>query len=73
MHTFRFYEGSTTCSDYSLSISENIVLELVEEIPGHKNYKLYYDNWFISIPSVEKEQARGIWSVGTIIEYRIPN
>lgn len=33
-----------------LGASSNIVLDLAQSIPEHKGYRLYYDNWFTSVP-----------------------
>ncbi|KAJ8868173.1 hypothetical protein PR048_031982 [Dryococelus australis] len=73
MHLFRIYEGDSTFTDIGIRISGNIVIELARTIPEHKNYKLYFDNWFSSISLAKELQDRGICCVGTIQENKIPN
>ncbi|KAJ8889727.1 hypothetical protein PR048_009228 [Dryococelus australis] len=72
-HSFQIYEDDSTCTNFGIRISGNIVIELASTIPEHKKYKLYFDNWFSSISLAEQLQDKGIWCVGTIRENSIPN
>ncbi|KAJ8878155.1 hypothetical protein PR048_022622 [Dryococelus australis] len=73
MHLFRIYEVDSSCTDFGIEISGNIIIELASTIHEHRNYKLYFDNWFSSISLAKQLQDKGIWCVGTIWENRIPN
>ncbi|KAK8388240.1 hypothetical protein O3P69_020256 [Scylla paramamosain] len=36
-----------------------------------KNHKLYFDNWFTSVPLIEHVASRGIWCSGTVQARRL--
>ena len=55
-----------------LGPSSNIVLHLAESIPAFKNHKLYFDNWFTSLPLISHLASRGIWCTGTVQARRLP-
>ena len=55
-----------------LKPSSNSVLHLTESIPCMKNHKLYFDNWFTSLPLIEHLACRGIWCCGTVQQRRLP-
>ena len=54
IHDFITYSGriEVLAADIapSLGASSNIALHLSQIIPDNKNFKLYFDNWFTSIP-----------------------
>ncbi|CAL4070052.1 unnamed protein product, partial [Meganyctiphanes norvegica] len=54
-----------------LKPSSNSVLQLAESIPGMKNHKLYFDNWFTSVPLIRHLATRGIWCAGTVQANRL--
>lgn len=54
-----------------LGISGNIVLRLTKNLADHKDYKMYFENWFASVQLVEMLKERGIWAVGTIRKDRM--
>lgn len=56
-----------------LGPSSNAVLHLVQHIPFHKNHKLFFDNWFTSVPLVSYLASKGIWCCGTVQARRIPS
>lgn len=56
-----------------LNPSSNAVLHLAECIPPFKNHKLYFDNWFTSVPLLDHLASRGIWCSGTVQHKRLPN
>lgn len=71
VYDFRVYEGaSTKVTNHGLGISGNIVLELVETLPQNQNFKLFFDNWFSSVPLVEALTEKGFQCIGTIRENR---
>lgn len=56
-----------------LGASSNVVMRLARIIPRHMNYRLYFDNYFTSIPLLGYLAKEGILSLGTIRRNRIPN
>ena len=49
-----------------LGSTANRVLWLIQNVPRHKNYELYMDNYFNSIPLMNELRKIGIHSMGTI-------
>ena len=47
MYDFFLYSGSVNGQKCSGSY---VVLKLLETLPKHKNFKIFFDNWFCSIP-----------------------
>ncbi|CAG4993290.1 unnamed protein product [Parnassius apollo] len=58
-----------------LGASSNVVIRMARDTPCHQNYRLYYDNYFISLPLLEYLAKQGILSIlsGTIHRNRIPD
>ena len=44
-----------------LGASSNFVLHLAQSIPPHRNHKLFFDNWFTSLPFVTYLAKQIIW------------
>ncbi|KAG5863895.1 hypothetical protein JTB14_033307 [Gonioctena quinquepunctata] len=55
-----------------IGASGNIVLRLASIIPKHKNYLLFFDNWFTSMKLLTTLQMDGIYFLDTIRKDRIP-
>lgn len=55
-----------------LGSSANVVVRLCREIPKNKNHKVYYDNYYTSLPLQVYLAEHGILSVGTVRRNRIP-
>lgn len=66
MNDFIIYEGKGTAHGYGFGISSDIVIDLVKGLPGHKNHKLFFDNWFTSLCLVKKLKCKGFLCVGTV-------
>jgi hypothetical protein len=66
MYDFELYVGKGTCEDYGLGFSSDIVMMLCANLPEDLNYKIYFDNWFTSIPLLDALKKRGLWATGTI-------
>lgn len=49
-----------------LRISSYVVVRLAQTIPRHRNHKLFFDNWFSSIPLMTYLAKEGIHCLGTI-------
>lgn len=56
-----------------LGPSSNFVARLAGVIPYYLNYKLYYDNYYTSIPLMVYLTKMGIHSVGTVRRNRLKN
>ncbi|CAK1594464.1 unnamed protein product [Parnassius mnemosyne] len=56
-----------------LGASSNVIVRLSREIPRNQNYRLYFDNYFTSLPLLEYLSQNGILSLGTIRRNRIPD
>ncbi|TKS75693.1 PiggyBac transposable element-derived protein 3 [Collichthys lucidus] len=52
--------------------SGNVVLRLAQPIPKKQNYKLFFDNWFTSVPLVLTLAQQGIRCTGTVRANRLP-
>lgn len=74
IHNFEVYTGKITSAPgkEDIGASGNIVLRLAAIIPQHKNYLLFFDNWFTSIKLLTSLYKDGIYSLGTIRKDRIP-
>ena len=49
----------------------DVVLQLAASLPSHQNFKIYADNFFTSVPLVEKLMERGMHYVGTVRPNRL--
>ncbi|CAI6352914.1 unnamed protein product [Macrosiphum euphorbiae] len=49
----------------NMSVSSNVVLRMSNFIPRHCNYKIFFDNWFTSIPLLIYLHKEGILPIGT--------
>uniref|UniRef100_A0A8C3A2I5 PiggyBac transposable element-derived protein domain-containing protein n=1 Tax=Cyclopterus lumpus TaxID=8103 RepID=A0A8C3A2I5_CYCLU len=73
-HNFEIYTGRVVQPPELADIgaSGNVVLRLAQPIPKHENYKLFFDNWFTSVPLVLTLAQQGIHSIGTVRCNRLP-
>lgn len=49
-----------------LGASSNVVARLTHSVPDNVNHKIYFDNWFTSVPLQVHLAKRGILSLGTV-------
>lgn len=74
-YRFEIYNGAGDnkklpgCPD--LGSSANVVIRLSQTVPDFKNYIIYFDNFYTSIPLLVYLRARGIYSLGTIRVNRV--
>ncbi|KAL3224703.1 hypothetical protein MRX96_049448 [Rhipicephalus microplus] len=66
MHDFIIYECKGTARDNRFGISADIVIDLVKDFPENRNHKLFFDNWFSSLPLVDELKRKGFLSAGTV-------
>ena len=73
IHDFEIYSGKIAPPENTVDLgaSSNIVLRLAQNIPSNKNYLLYFDNWFTSIPLVCELANRKIYCLGTVRANRL--
>jgi hypothetical protein len=56
-----------------LGASANVVVRLSRCIPKNVNHKVYFDNYYTSVPLEIYLYKQGILSLGTIRKNRLPN
>ncbi|KAJ8945103.1 hypothetical protein NQ314_009316 [Rhamnusium bicolor] len=59
--------------EHDLGSSANIVLRLCRNVPHHQNYKVYFDNFYASIPLAVHLAKCGLLCLGTMRRLRISN
>jgi len=67
---FDVYQGGDG-SRSELGQGADVVLKLCDSLTPHCNYKVYADNFFTSVPLIEKLLERGIHYVGTVRPNRL--
>ncbi|XP_047144588.1 piggyBac transposable element-derived protein 1-like [Hydra vulgaris] len=75
VHNFEIYTGSIgTCPNQpDLKASGNIVLILLQNIPRKRWHKLYFDNWYTSLPLVKLLHTQGNTCLETVRSNRLLN
>ena len=68
---FDVYQGGDG-NRSELEQGADVVLHLAASLPSHQNFKIYADNFFTSVPLVEKLMERGMHYVGTVRPNRLP-
>ena len=72
IYDFLVYIGrGTVNNNRGLGIGCEVVLKLAECLPKDKNYKLFFDNWFTSLPLLVELKKKGILGTGTIRQNRM--
>ncbi|MGH0136958.1 UNVERIFIED_CONTAM: hypothetical protein FKN15_037495 [Acipenser sinensis] len=73
-HNFEVYTGKVVQPPELADVgaSGNVVLRLAQPVPKHKNYKLYFDNWFCGVPLQLHLAHQGIQCLGIICSNRLP-
>ncbi|KAK2720491.1 hypothetical protein QYM36_004393 [Artemia franciscana] len=54
-----------------LGVGADFVLRLARGIPKHKNYKLFFDNWFSSLDLAQIQSDQGILTLATVRASRL--
>lgn len=73
-HDFEFYQGKGTGVDPNhahLGLGGSIVMRLVDHLPKQHNLKVYFDNYFTSVPLLRELKKFGILATGTIRSNRL--
>ena len=72
LYDFDMYQGSTAeKTEMSLGLSADVVMKLASTLESDKNYKLFADNYFTSLPLVNALKLKSIWYVGTVRANRL--
>ena len=66
IYDFFMYSGKHSAGADKCEV-ENSVLRLVQNIPKHQNYQVFFDNWFSTFPLLLKLQSMGILATATRI------
>ena len=71
MYDFYVYDGKDCTLDGNekfihLQKSAQVVAKLCVDLPGHENFKLFFDNWFATLDLLHYLKTEGILAVGTI-------
>lgn len=73
IYDFEIYVGKGTIkNNTSLGISGDVVIRLVENLPKHKNFKIFIDNWFTSFALLSHLKEIGLLATGTVRIARMP-
>lgn len=76
VHNFEVYTGAVETflpNEPNLGAAGNVVMRLCRFIKDDQNHKLYYDNYYSSVPLAIYLFKRGIQVLGTINKNRIPD
>lgn len=72
LYDFDIYQGSAAEKPQdSLGVGGDVVIKLASTLEPNKNYKLFADNFFTSLPMVKALKAQSIWYVGTVRSNRL--
>ena len=74
-YDFEFYQGKGTgvSEDHKdLGLGGSIVMGLVENLPERENFKVYFDNFFTSIPLSIQLKEKGFHALGVLKTNRMP-
>ncbi|XP_049310850.1 piggyBac transposable element-derived protein 3-like [Bactrocera dorsalis] len=66
-------ENVVGADEPDLGASSNVVVRLSRMIPRQQNHRIYFDNYFTSLPLLEYLAKEGILALGTIRRNRIPD
>ncbi|KAL4126738.1 hypothetical protein QTP88_010947 [Uroleucon formosanum] len=78
-YQFKIYSGQENeqrfrlVNEPDLGACGNIVLRLTRNVDKNKNHRLYFDNYYTSIPFMSYLYGNGIMSLGTVRKDRLPN
>ncbi len=75
LYDFDVYQGSTAGkrNKSEFGVAANVVLNLCSTLPDQQQQKIYADNFFTSVPLLQKLAERGIQYVGTVRGNRLKN
>lgn len=72
LYDFEFYQGAAQEKPAnSIGVGGDAVLNMASGLPSGQNYLLFADNFFTSLPLIEKLKERGIFFLGTVRPNRL--
>ena len=72
LYDFEVYQGSITEKGTdSIGVGGDVVIRMISGLPSGKNYLIFADNFFTSLPLVERLQQRQIQFIGTVRPNRL--
>lgn len=72
VYDFLIYTGKGSVENTNnVGMPSAYVLALAKDVPKHKNYKLYYDNWFSSLSLARILKTQGILCLSTVRANRL--
>lgn len=78
-YRFKLYTGQENQDKYrlpsepDLMASANVVVRLSRIIPENKNHRVFFDNYYTTIPLLTFMAKKGIHTLGTVRRNRLPN
>lgn len=76
-HKFEIYPGYESKNrlpgEPDLGATGNVVVRLCRIVPPNKRHIVYFDNYYTSVPLVTYLAKNVIFSIGTVIQNRLPN
>lgn len=60
-------------NEQDLGSSANVVIRLTRDVPTNANFRVYFDNYYTSVPLIATLYEKGILSVGTVRRNKTPN
>lgn len=75
LYDFSIYVGKDTVTEKveGLGVSGSVVMQLLDYLPQHQNFKICMDNWFSSHQLMVTLKDKGFLAVGTVRSNRLPN
>jgi len=71
MYDFEIYTGKKMNLAGDFGVSGNSVMRMVDSLPKERHFKVYFDNWFASVPLVEALKDEKKWVIATIQKNRL--
>ena len=68
LYAFDIYTGKG--EEREVGLGEHVVLQMAEHLQLGQPWMLFFDNFFSSIPLIDKLYERGIYATATIRSYR---
>ena len=59
IYDFFMYAGATSTGGQTYGV-EDVILRLVQEMPKHKKFHIFFDNWFSMLPLLQNYSNREI-------------
>jgi hypothetical protein len=69
IYEFEIYKGLGTVALGDFRLGGSVVLWLIKDLSPKKGFKIYFDNWFASMPLVVHLKLTGYDSVTTLEKY----